>query len=114
MYAITSYLAYRRRRELAVRVALGATPRQVLAHVASNGIAIVSAGLILGSLTAFVARGLIAALLVGASSSSGSSAFSAMAFVVAAIGVTLAVGAALLIGAWRATRLDPIQALRDL
>jgi putative ABC transport system permease protein len=114
VYAITSYLVHRRRHELAVRIALGATPRQVLAHVASNGLLIVVAGLAFGSLTAFVARGLIAALIISSSGRSGSSALGATSFAASAVVVTVAVGAALLVGAMRAMRLDPIHSLREL
>ena len=89
-----------------------ATPRQVLAHVATNGVAIVVAGLALGSITAFIARKLIAALIVSGADSS--QAFGATPFALAAAAVATAVGAALLIGALRAMRLDPIQALREL
>ena len=107
VFAVTSYGVSRRRRELAVRAAVGASPGQIFARVVVPGIGILLAGLVAGGLTAFLARHLMSALIVGATANDPAT------FGLAALGVTVVAGVALLVGALRAMRLDPIRALRE-
>jgi putative ABC transport system permease protein len=43
VYAITGYVVHRRRRELAVRAALGASPRQLFSQVVGRGVIVIAA-----------------------------------------------------------------------
>jgi putative ABC transport system permease protein len=107
VYAITGYVVHRRRRELAVRAALGASPRQLFSQVVGHGVIVIVTGLIAGAGAAWLARRLIAALLVGPV------ALDPGGIAIAAAVVILAAGAATTLGALRAVRLDPIRALRE-
>jgi putative ABC transport system permease protein len=107
VYAITAYVVHRRRRELAVRAALGASPRQLFSQIVGRGAMTIATGLVAGAAAAWLARRLIAALLVG------SAALDPGGIAIAAAVVILAAGAATVLGALRAARLDPIRALRE-
>ena len=107
VYAITGYVVHRRRREFAVRAALGASPRQLFSQVVGRGVIVIVTGLIAGVGAAWLARRLIAALLVGPA------ALDPGGIAIAAAVVILAAGAATTLGALRAVRLDPIRALRE-
>jgi predicted permease len=107
VYAITGYVVHRRRRELAVRAALGASPGQLFSQVVGRGAIAIVTGLIAGAAAAWLARRLIAALLVGPA------ALDPGGIAIAAAVVILAAGAATTLGALRAVRLDPIRALRE-
>lgn len=107
VYAVTGYMVHRRRRELAVRAALGASPRRLFSQIAGRGAMVIAAGLIAGIGAAWLARRLIAALLVGPT------ALDPGGIAIAAAVVILSAGAATTLGALRAVRLDPIRALRE-
>jgi predicted permease len=107
VYAITGYVVHRRRRELAVRAALGASPGRLFSQVVGRGAIVIVTGLIAGAGAAWLARRLIAALLVGPA------ALDPGGIAIAAAVVILAAGAATTLGALRAVRLDPIRALRE-
>jgi ABC-type antimicrobial peptide transport system permease subunit len=96
-----------RTQELGIRVALGATPRRVLAMVLKDGMKLVGLGLAIGAVAALVLTRVGASLLWGISSTDALTYF-VIATLLAAVAV-----AAIIVPARRATRVDPMQALRS-
>ena len=106
-YAVAAYAASRRVKEVGVRVALGASPADVVRTLAGGSALTLLAGLGLGAAgTAALSRGL-AALLREAGQES-------LVSLLLGPGVTIPIVAlaAVLVPALRATRLDPVLALR--
>jgi predicted lysophospholipase L1 biosynthesis ABC-type transport system permease subunit len=106
VYGVNTYMVARRTREIGVRMALGADRRAVLRLLLREGLLLTSAGLALG----LVLAGLVARLMRGMLFEV--SPFDPLVFGVAA---ALLAGAALLacyLPAQRATRIDPLLALR--
>jgi putative ABC transport system permease protein len=106
IYGVLSYSVALRTREFAVRVALGASRRSILALVARQGTVLTAVGIAAGSAGAFVVTRLVRALLYNVTPTDPVS-FGGTAFVLAAIAVLAG-----LVPARRATRVDPIVALR--
>jgi ABC-type antimicrobial peptide transport system permease subunit len=63
VYAVTSYGVSERRREMNIRVALGARTRQVMAMVMTQAVAPIAAGLVAGTGAALAIGGVVASLL---------------------------------------------------
>jgi putative ABC transport system permease protein len=105
-YAVLSYLVSQRRREIAVRVALGATPTEVIALVARESGVMVGTGIVAGLVAAAGLGRLLAGLLYGVGTFEGGVVIA----VVAAAG--LAGVAAALVPARRAATVDPCVVLR--
>ena len=106
IYGVTAFSVAQRTREIGVRVALGAQRSHVLAMVVRQGLVLVGIGVMLGSLAAFAATRLIRDLLYGVPPTDG------MALGGAAALLVLAALVASWLPARRATRLDPVTALR--
>jgi predicted permease len=106
-YGVLSFMVAERRREIGIRVAIGATRGSIVALVTRQGLVIVSIGLAVGLAGALAASRLLASLLFGVGPSDPAT--------VAAVTVTIALAAAAACGfpAWRASRLDPNVALRS-
>src|SRR5256712_3219095 len=106
IYGVISYSVNQRTVEFGLRMALGARPSDVLGLVLRQGMLLVTCGLLIGIVTALFAMQLVKALLVGMS------ATDPMTF--ALISLLLAAVAALAgyVPARRATRVDPMVALR--
>ena len=106
LYGVTAFWVSRRTREIGIRIALGATPRAVIARVLAQGLMLVLCGLIAGGLLAIAATRSLVGMLYGVSSIDPIS-------YAAATAVLLAVAlAANIIPARRAARVDPMIALR--
>lgn len=107
LYGVLSYWVERRRREIGVRAALGATPGDLVRRVLGDGARPVAVGLVLGLILALGAARLGQGLLYGVS------AWDPMAYGLA----PPALAAIALLAAWlparRAGRLDPARALRE-
>jgi putative ABC transport system permease protein len=106
VYAVSAAAVAARRREIGIRAALGASRREVIALVLRTGLAPVLAGLATGAAIAVVAGDALGGMLFGVRPGDPLS--------LAAAAATLAAAAVLanLVPALRATRVDPIAALR--
>ena len=106
VFGLVAYLAESRRREFGVRLALGATPRDLVWHGAAIALVPVGVGLVSGLLLAAAVSRVFGALLVGVSPVDGLT-YGA----VAAVLLCAATGAAL-VAAWRLRGVKPAEALR--
>ena len=106
LYGVMSYTVSRRTTEMGVRLALGASRGNVLSLIVSQGLVLTLAGLAIGFGVALWAAGLLDSLLFGIGARDVPTFAGAAAVLV---GVALV---ACLIPAFRATRIDPIRALR--
>jgi putative ABC transport system permease protein len=106
IYGVISYSVTQRTQEIGLRMALGAERRDVLRLVLNQGIHLVAAGLAVGLLGSFFLTRLIASLLFELSPNDPAT-FLAVVTLLAAVAL-----AATLIPALRATRVDPMVALR--
>ncbi len=107
IYGVLSYVVTRRTREIGIRVAIGADRARVLRMVLGNGLALALIGLGAGLVVALLASRLMRGLLHGVTPADPVT-FAAVAAALA--GVALA---ASLVPAWRATRVDPVIALKS-
>jgi predicted permease len=107
IYGVVSYSVTQRTREIGVRMALGASAARVERDVLAQTLGLVAAGLAIGTLGSIVSGRLIASLLFG-TSPWDAAAYAAM--VLALVGVALLSG---YFPARRASRIDPITALRN-
>jgi len=107
LYGVLAFIVSQRRREIGVRIALGATPRDVVADVLGEGLRLAAAGMAAGLVLAIVVTRLMTALLFGISPTDVAT-FAGAAALLAAIAIL-----ASLVPALRASRVDPLVALRD-
>jgi predicted permease len=106
IYALLSYIVTGRRAEIGLRMALGAQPSQVLAIVLRESIAPIAAGILLGALASLAGTRWIQTILFGISSGDP------LTLTVSAILLSICALIAALLPAWRASRIDPLRALR--
>jgi putative ABC transport system permease protein len=106
LYGVIAYAIERRRREIGVRVALGAAPRAVLCLVLGEMLPLTLTGIVVGTLGAMAGAGVIRSQLFGVSAVD----FPTYALVVC--GFLVVAGLACVVPARRALRVDPIVALR--
>jgi predicted permease len=107
IYGTISYVVNEQRREIAIRLALGAQKSEVLKMVLRRGLRLAAAGAGLGVVGALIVSHLMAGLLYGVSPND------LPTFVGVTLVLTMVALAASYIPALRAMRVDPIVALRD-
>jgi putative ABC transport system permease protein len=107
LYGVMSYTVSQSTRELGLRMALGASVPNLLRLVMSRGLALTFIGVVFGTVAALTMAKLIANLLYKVSPRDPA------AFGSALLVMTIASVAACFLPAWRATRTDPVRALRD-
>jgi putative ABC transport system permease protein len=106
VYGVISYSVARRIQEIGIRMALGASPANVLRMVIRQGLIPIAIGIILGAASAFALARVIASQLYGVKPNDPATFFSATALVL------VVACAACFIPACRAMRVDPMVALR--
>jgi putative ABC transport system permease protein len=106
IYGVMSYSVAQRTREIGVRIALGAQSRDVLKMVLSHALVLTAIGLALGLLGAFALTRFLVTLLYEVRPTDLTT-FAIVSLVLAAVAIT-----ACLIPARRATKVDPLVALR--
>ncbi|HEX4685109.1 MAG TPA: ABC transporter permease, partial [Gemmatimonadaceae bacterium] len=106
IYGVMTYTVQQRRHEIGVRLALGASPRSVLAMVVRRGAVLSLVGIVIGLIAALAASGLMQKLLFGVPPRDAVT-FGAIALLLAGVGVVAAYVPGL-----RATRVDPLTVLR--
>ncbi len=106
IYGVISFFVVQHVPEIGVRIALGARPREILMLVAGKGMVLTLAGVGIGSVAALAATRLVSSLLYG---------FTGIDVTVLGFAIVLLVALALTatyVPARRATKIDPIAALR--
>jgi macrolide transport system ATP-binding/permease protein len=107
VYGVIAFSVSRRTREVGIRMALGAERGQVLRMVLSQGLRLAGAGIALGAFASAGVSRLLESMLYGVSG------FDPLAYVAAAGVLLLIAGAANLVPAITASRIDPVRALRS-
>jgi predicted permease len=105
IYGVMSYLVTQRTREIGIRLALGADGRDILRLVVGNGARMIGAGIAIGVVAAFALQRLVSTLLFGVTAADGASVLAVVALAAVAL-------LACYVPALRATRVDPLNALR--
>jgi putative ABC transport system permease protein len=106
VFSVMAYTVSLRTHEIGIRMALGAQQQKILSMVLSKGMRLVAAGALIGVLTSYALTRFIASQIWGVSPTDP-------ATFAAVVGLVLMVGAAAcLIPAMRATKVDPLIALR--
>jgi len=106
-YGVLSYLVSQRRREIGIRLALGSSPGQVWWLVVRGGLVLAGLGITAGLGAALMGSRLLSTVLYDVQGTD----VAVMALAVAATIVMAFVASAL--PAWRATRVNPVEALRS-
>ena len=106
IYAVLSYFVTQQTAEMGIRLALGAQRRDVLGIVLKKGMSWTLLGVVIGLLVAFALARLMASLLFGVS------ATDPLTFLAVALILTSVALLACAIPARRATKVDPLVALR--
>jgi putative ABC transport system permease protein len=107
VYGLMAWTVNERRRELAIRLALGAQPASLSRLVTRNGVGLAIAGVIVGLLGAQLARGALRTVLFETSTTDAASMMSAAALLIVAAAL------ACFAPARRAARVAPIDGLKE-
>jgi predicted permease len=107
LYGTMSYSVTQRRNEIGIRMALGAGSRRVLGGVIGEALRLVALGVVVGTVLALASTRLIASFLYGVAPKDPTT-LAISAGVLALIAMASAAAPA-----WRASRLDPVSALRE-
>lgn len=107
IYAVLSFIVGRRRREIGIRMALGALARQTVGMVIRRAVVLVAIGVAIGLPLAVAAVRLLASLLAGVSPVDGTT-YVAAVLLLAGTGIAAAIGPAI-----RAAAVDPRTAITE-
>jgi len=106
LYGVLAYMVTQRTRELGVRLALGADPRRLLLEIAGGGMRLALVGLLFGSIAGALLAKSMSRLLFGVQP------LDLLSFATAAGALLIAAACAATLPALRASRVDPMTALR--
>jgi putative ABC transport system permease protein len=106
IYGVTAYAVTRRTRELAIRIAIGAPAASVFRLVTRQAVTVALVGIVAGLVAAFGLARSLSSLLYGVAPTDGST------LVISAAVILVVILLASARPAWRATRVDPMRALR--
>jgi predicted permease len=106
IYGVLSYLVTQRTREIGVRVALGARPSSVLGMIVGRGLRLAGFGVVIGIAAALALTRVMQGVLYGVTPTDP------LTFVGVAVALLAVAAGASWIPAWRATKVDPLVALR--
>ena len=106
LYSVMSYTVTQRIPEIGIRIAMGATPSNVIGMVVGQGMALAAIGVGLGAAASLAITGLVSNMLCGVNAADPST------FTLAALFLATVALLAAWLPAFRATRIDPISALR--
>jgi len=107
LYGVVSYMVARRKNEIGIRIALGARATSILGMILREAARLVGIGLGIGAILALFAGTAASAMLFQMKASDP------LTLVIAGASLAAVAVAASLLPAHRATKLDPMQALRD-
>ena len=106
LYGLIAYTVARRTSEIGIRLTLGATREQLIGAVVGNSLRLVGAGVVIGLPMSLAATRVISARLFGVGTADP------LTIAGAAVVMTVVAVAAAFVPAWRASRIDPMVALR--
>src|SRR5262249_24915738 len=106
IYGVLAYLVSQRTREIGVRIALGAQRQDVLSMVVGSGLRLAGLGVVIGFVGALALTRLMQGVLYGVTP------YDPLTFAAVAVGLVAVAAFASWLPALRATRADPLEALR--
>ena len=107
LYGLIAYGVAQRTREIGVRIALGAGPREILAHVGAGALRLTAIGIAIGVVGAALFARLLAAMLYRVSASDPGT------YGAVSLGLLVVALIAAWVPSWRAAHVDPTVALRE-
>jgi ABC-type antimicrobial peptide transport system permease subunit len=107
LYGIISYMVVRRRNEIGIRMAMGASDSNILRMILGEGLGLTAIGLVIGTVLAVIGGRAAQAILFGVDPADP------ITFALAIGGLTVIALVASLAPAVRATRNHPMQVLRE-
>ncbi|MEX2261259.1 MAG: ABC transporter permease [Bryobacteraceae bacterium] len=107
VYGVMTYITVERTAEMGVRIALGATSRDVMRLILARAVLLAAIGLTVGLAASVALSGLVASMLFGLEPTDTAT------YVGVSVALALTTLAAAAMPAWRAGRIDPAQAIRE-